>query len=731
MKTQIKIIILTTFTILTFGCNKDDDNNTQPLKAEKQILSFVFNADENEALTENINAEIDQSNNVITAIVPFNTDISSLTPTIQISENATITPSGAQDFSSPVTYTITAEDNSKITYVITVNIEGSNEKQIINFTFSTDENEALTENINAEIDQSNNVITAIVPFNTDISSLTPTIQISENATITPSGAQDFSSPVTYTVTAQDESETTYEVTIGIEGGSSEKQITSFVFNTDNNETLFEDITAIIDEDNKKITAIVTQNTNINALLPTIEISEKAHVSPLGIQDFSSPITYTVTAEDGSKINYEVTVNIEETSSEKQIINFVFNSIDNNVLNDDIIAEINNETKTIVFKIPSGTDITALTPTVEISPEANINPTGVQNFSSPVTYTVTAQDGTASTYEVRVYSQIDVLIDLYNANPNNTLDWDLTDTNINNWTGVTTNVDEDITELELDSKNLDIIPSEIELLTSLNTLNLNNNNLADISDEISQLNNLTLLNLAENNLETINHTVWQLSNLTYLNASDNNLSSISTEIGLITNLTSLILENNNLTTLPNEIWELEELETLYLSNNNLGTIPEEISQLNNLTILELEGNGLTEISDGITQLYNLTSLSLEKNEITNIPLDIAGLFSLNHLNLSNNNITSIFGFIFTFISQLTILELGGNGLTNIPNEIEDLTNLTVLSLEDNELASIPVEMGQLINLTTLSLENNNLTTIPQEVCDLNIANLTIDEGVTCE
>lgn len=44
---------------------------------------------------------------------------------------------------------------------------------------------------------------------------------------------------------------------------------------------------------------------------------------------------------------------------------------------------------------NGTNVTALTPTIEVSANAAISPASgeVQNFTDPVTYTVTAQDGT--------------------------------------------------------------------------------------------------------------------------------------------------------------------------------------------------------------------------------------------------------------------------------------------------------------------------------------------------
>jgi hypothetical protein len=66
------------------------------------------------------------------------------------------------------------------------------------------------------------------------------------------------------------------------------------------------------------------------------------------------------------------------------------------------ATIDEEAKSIIVELPYGTDATALTPEFSISEGATISPEGAQDFSSPVTYTVTGVDGTTTaTYTVSV------------------------------------------------------------------------------------------------------------------------------------------------------------------------------------------------------------------------------------------------------------------------------------------------------------------------------------------
>lgn len=60
-------------------------------------------------------------------------------------------------------------------------------------------------------------------------------------------------------------------------------------------------------------------------------------------------------------------------------------------------------KTIHISVPSGTNVTALVPTIAVSAGSTVSPASgeAQDFTSPVIYTVTAEDGTTQTYTVSV------------------------------------------------------------------------------------------------------------------------------------------------------------------------------------------------------------------------------------------------------------------------------------------------------------------------------------------
>ncbi|MDR2094239.1 MAG: DUF5018 domain-containing protein [Treponema sp.] len=58
---------------------------------------------------------------------------------------------------------------------------------------------------------------------------------------------------------------------------------------------------------------------------------------------------------------------------------------------------------IALTLPAGTDVTSLAPQITVSEKAAVNPASgaAQDFSAPVSYTVTAEDGTTAQYTVTV------------------------------------------------------------------------------------------------------------------------------------------------------------------------------------------------------------------------------------------------------------------------------------------------------------------------------------------
>ena len=85
---------------------------------------------------------------------------------------------------------------------------------------------------------------------------------------------------------------------------------------------------------------------------------------------------------------------------KQITAFSFTS-------PSAVGIINEGAKTIAVEVPLGADISTLVPAITISDKATISPSSgvAQNFTNPVIYTVTAEDGSTASYTVTVTEEI--------------------------------------------------------------------------------------------------------------------------------------------------------------------------------------------------------------------------------------------------------------------------------------------------------------------------------------
>ncbi|MDO6518097.1 leucine-rich repeat domain-containing protein [Zobellia uliginosa] len=396
--------------------------------------------------------------------------------------------------------------------------------------------------------------------------------------------------------------------------SDEKEITEFKFLATDNIVLALDVRATIDINAKTIIANLPSDIPLTALTPKITISKKAVISPIGEKDFTDSVTYTVTAEDGTTQNYSVTAT--SNSSDKEITQFRFTGIENNGVTTDIPGIIDEEGKAITIDMPNGTEITALEPELEIPDNATYEPTGPQDFTSPINYTVTAEDGTSRTYLVTVdvlLGQKEILLLISELNSSNTLNWNESD-DLSDWPELTLDENGYVIELEINNKKLTTIPPEIGQLISLKRLLLINMQIESLPKEIGQLRNLKLLQ-AQLALSDLPKEIGQLNNLETLYLYGNFLSNLPAEIGQLTNLKSLDLGGNLLTSLPTEIKQLLNLTGLDVSNNKLSKfnhvpfIPSggnsnilNCSTDTNLKDLRLSGNpNLTAISKCICDL----------------------------------------------------------------------------------------------------------------------------------
>ena len=257
----------------------------------------------------------------------------------------------------------------------------SSRKDILTFTFPTFGAATLA----------GTNITLTVPYNTPVTNLAPTCTLSLLATASPvSGTpRDFTTPQIYTVTAEDGSTRDYRVTVIVTPASAARDILAFAFPSLGAATIV----------GTNISMTVPYGTAVTNLAPTFTVSPAATASPVSgtARDFTTPQIYTVTAENGSTRDFRVTVNITPINSAKDILTFDFGP-----LGPATIAGTN-----ITITVGLNVGLTNLAPTFTVSPFASGNPpSGATNdFATPQSYTVTAQDGSTKGYLVTVQTYL--------------------------------------------------------------------------------------------------------------------------------------------------------------------------------------------------------------------------------------------------------------------------------------------------------------------------------------
>ena len=376
-----KLILVVLVFTLAGSCSKEEIKSN-----EKEILTFEVGS-----FGANAKGKIDATTRTITFEVAADVDITKATPIITVSPAATVSPTSGteQDFSKEVRYVVTAEDGTKQSYTVKVKrLSGS--KSITAFKLAS-----LKPVVEGVINEEAKTIELTVPAGTNVRALVPTIELSPRATVSPASGsvQDFSNNITYTVTAQDGTTADYVVSVTVAQASG-KEITQLTL-----AGLTPAVTGTIDQAKRTVKLAVPTGTNIKSLVPTITLSPNATVSPASgvAQDFSAPVTYTVTAQDGTTAAYTVSVEVVKASG-KEITQLTLAG-----LTPAVTGTIDQAAKTVKLAVPYGTDVTALVPTIALSAGATVSPaSGVaQSFTSPVAYTVTAENGTTATYTVTV------------------------------------------------------------------------------------------------------------------------------------------------------------------------------------------------------------------------------------------------------------------------------------------------------------------------------------------
>lgn len=337
--------------------------------------------------------------------------------------------------------------------------ELSKEASITSFIFDTtnEANSIVTSQPAIE----GNTITFTVCYDAtpeQLSSLVPTITVSEGATVNPASgsAVDFANgPVTFTVTAQDGVTTsTYTATATMDkpaypideqlAGEYKGLLDILLGGSPVGSDIPKNIT-VAKVDGETISLTMEDFSFMGMELGTIKVDScRLALSDVPEYDYTFTGEQTMTFDaigeqhitvDGHFFGNTISININidfsgtpvvvtfdgtkltgEESSEALITSFTFDST--NPANAAVYSSsLDQESRTVSVTVQDGGDLTALVPTIEISAGAALSPASgtpidLSNGKS-ATYTVTAEDGTVNEYTVSVYGRAAYFYDFEN------------------------------------------------------------------------------------------------------------------------------------------------------------------------------------------------------------------------------------------------------------------------------------------------------------------------------
>lgn len=270
-----------------------------------------------------------------------------------------------------------------------------------------------------DVDANNATITMTVPYGTNLSNIQPdNLTVSDAAVVSPDAgtARDFSSPIAYTVTAEDGSTKRYVVTVNVTPQSSVATLDDIQLEDHENDPL--GLTPSFSSDTTEYEVnVATEVDSLQLALTKTDTNATTVVKVNGVIDESPEsmdlvyganiITIEVTAQNGTKKTYIITV-IRAPQGTDSNTNLVNMTVSNGTLSPAFAQNIIDYT----VNVPNATSKIAVVPTLSnlnasfvIVANGQIVASGAEvdlNVGANVfAITVTATDGTTKTYAISV------------------------------------------------------------------------------------------------------------------------------------------------------------------------------------------------------------------------------------------------------------------------------------------------------------------------------------------
>ena len=382
------------------------------LNTETDIITYSFpeqtSAATIDAVTYTVDIEVVNGTDLTVLTADFSLSAGASATIGATTQNTSVT---ANDFSSgALTYSITAEDGTTIQdWIITVTEAASGlspETDIITYSFpeQTGTSNIVNDTVFIEVANGTGLTNLVAHFSLSPGATVTVASITQDSAVT---VNDFTSDVIYTVTAED-AVTTKDwivmVTEAASGLSTETDIITYIFAEQTS-------AATIDAVSHTVNIEVVNGTDLTDLTAEFFLSAGANAtvsataqdSAVTANDFTNPVIYTITAEDGTTIQdwiITVTLAASSLSTEADFLTYSFpeQTGTSNIVNDTVFIEVAN-----------GTDLTNLIAHFSLSVGANATVSATaqdsavtaNDFTNPVTYTITAEDGTTQDWIITV------------------------------------------------------------------------------------------------------------------------------------------------------------------------------------------------------------------------------------------------------------------------------------------------------------------------------------------
>ncbi|XP_074660755.1 malignant fibrous histiocytoma-amplified sequence 1 homolog [Tubulanus polymorphus] len=299
-------------------------------------------------------------------------------------------------------------------------------------------------------------------------------------------------------------------------------------------------------------------------------------------------------------------------------------------------------------------------------------------------------------------------------------WKVVDFSYQGITAIPNNIfsKKEVSELLLPSNNIRSLPTDMRKLRNLTKLDISRNGIrctgpndyGGMPSEMEMLTKLETLIMAECNFRYIPPVVWKLQSLLYLDISRNKINALSPDVGNLYKLRRLNCQETNISTLPPEIVYCDDLEELLLWGNSIETLPETMVEMTNLETLAINAQGFTQLVDS----YMETLLQKGQIQSEHVPAVLFEIPKLKKLDLENTMINNIPS---SANRTLRELYLNGNFFSEIPTAVLNMAALAVLEISDNYLKAIPHEIQLATGLKSLKMNNNQIEKLPKAVCSM--------------